>query len=68
MPYTYTTQRSLRRAFWAQHPHLTRRKIPNYSGHGTLHVTATRCAWVEWIDHLARDNQISQALAQRATL
>lgn len=45
-----------------------RRKIPNYSGNGTMHVTDTRCAWCDWIDALSRDGIISEALAQRATL
>ena len=63
-----TTQRELRRVFWEEHPHLTRRKIPNYSGNGTMHVTDTRCAWCDWIDFLSKDNIITQELAQRATL
>lgn len=68
MLYTITTQRALRRAFWEAHPELPRRKIPNYSGNGTMHVTDTRCAWCDWVDAMSRDNQISQELAQRATL
>lgn len=63
-----TTQKELRRAFWAQHPHLPRRKIRNYSGNGTMYPTDTRCAWVDWIDYMQKDRQISDALADRATL
>lgn len=63
-----TNQRELRKAFWEQHPNLQRRKITNYSGNGTMHVTDTRCAWCDWIDALSKDNIISQELAQRATL
>jgi len=63
-----TTQRELRRVFWQEHPNLTRKKIPNYAGNGRMHVTDTRCAFTDWIDYLSKDNQISQELAQRATL
>jgi hypothetical protein len=63
-----TTQRELRRAFWADHPTLQRKKIPNYSGNGTMHVTDTRCAWCDWLDYMSRSGQITQALAERATL
>ena len=66
-----TTQKELREAFWQAHAgikHITRRKIPNYSGNGTMHNTDTRCAWADFIDAMARDGQISNALAQRATL
>jgi hypothetical protein len=71
MAYAITTQRELRRHFWQQHQYdrnVTRRKIPNYSGNGTMHNTDTRCAWCDWIDGLSRDGTISQELAQRATL
>ena len=64
----FTTQRDLRRAFWEQHPQLDRRKIPNYDGTGVMFTTDTRCAWVDWIDCLSKDGQISEGLADRATL
>jgi hypothetical protein len=63
-----TTQRELRRMFWAQHPALQRKKITNYSGNGTMYVTDTRCAWCDWIDSLSKDGAISQELAGRAEL
>lgn len=63
-----TTQRDLRRLFWREHPNLDRRKITNYSGTGEMYRTDTRCAWVDFVDSLHRDGQISDALAQRATL
>lgn len=66
--YTYTTQKALRTAFWQQHPHLNREKIKNYSGDGLMYTTDTRCAFVEWLDGLERDGQVSRALAQHATL
>jgi len=63
-----TTQRALRKAFWAEHPSLPRKRITNYSGNGTMYHTDTRCAWIDWIDMLSKDGTISQELAYRATL
>jgi hypothetical protein len=66
-----TNQRDLRRAFWEAHKGLgqvTRRRITDYSGNGKMHNTDTRCAWCDWLDYMSKDNQISQELAQRATL
>ena len=68
MKYAITTQKELRERFWREHPHLHRKKIKNYSGNGTMHVTDTRCAWCDWIDMLSKSGEISQELAQRATL
>ena len=65
--YTYTTQIALRAAFWQQHPHLSRKKVKSYSGKGS-NTTDTRCAFVDWLDSLKRNGEVSQALAQRATL
>ena len=59
-----TNQRALRRAFWEAHA--------NTCAKGRLRngdrPTDTRVAWVDYIDYMARDGQISQELAQRATL
>lgn len=63
-----TTQKQLRRLFWQTFPNLPRRKIPNYSGNGTIYVTDTRCAWCDWLDALSKNDEISQELAGRATL
>lgn len=71
MPYTYTNQRELRAAFFAEHegvPGISRRRITNYAGTGKMHNTDTRCAWCDWLDSLARNGEISDALAQRASL
>lgn len=68
MAYEITTQRELRRRFWAEHPKLIRRKIRNYSGNGTMHVTDTRVAFCDWLDFMSKDGRISQELAERATL
>ena len=71
MNYTYTTQAQLRQAFWAEHPRLARRWINGPDRPirpQNWQPVDTRCAFVDWIDHLARDGQISEALAQRVTL
>ncbi len=67
-PYTYTTQREVRRAFWQAHPDLPRWKIRNYAGNGKMYVTDTRCAFSDFVDYLSKEGQISQELAQRVTL
>lgn len=66
--YPITNQQTLRLLFWEQHPGLPRRKIKNYAGTGTMYPTDTRCAFVDWIDMMCRNGQISEALANRATL
>lgn len=63
-----TTQKELRRVFRKHHPDLDFRKIKNYSGNGTIYKTDTRCAWVDFVDSMSRDGQITQELAERATL
>lgn len=68
MSYTYTNQKDLRKAFREQHPNLDFKKIKNYSGNGTMFKTDTRVAFTDWIDALEKNGDISQALAQRATL
>jgi hypothetical protein len=68
MNHRITTQRALRKAFWLAHPTLPRKRIKNYAGNGLMYPTDTRCAWVDWIDALARSNSISDELAERATL
>lgn len=68
MHYRITNQRQLRREFWKTFPTLPRRLIPDYSGKGKMYRTDTRCAWVDWLDALSKGGDISQELAQRATL
>lgn len=66
-----TNQAQVRAAFWRDHastPGVSRRKIKNYSGYGTMHNTDTRCAFVDYVDMLSRNGDISQALASRVTL
>lgn len=63
-----TNQRELRAAFWRDHPQVSRRKIPAYSGKGWMYCTDTRCAFVDWLDAMQKNGAISEALANRATL
>lgn len=63
-----TTQKDLRKQFWATFPGLPKRKIRDYSGNGMMYPTDTRCAWVDWIDSLSKTGEISDELAERATL
>lgn len=67
--YTYTSQAALRSAFWDAHPQLVCRRGPR----GRIlpqnsQPTTTRVVFCDWLDSLHRDGQISDALAQRATL
>ena len=64
----YTTQKQIRAAFWELYPDLPRRKITNYAGTGKMHQTDTRCAFCDFVDALNKGGQISDQLANRATL
>ena len=66
MKYSITTQKELRRQFWATFPELNRKKITY--GKGKEYVCDTRVVWVDWIDSLSKDGIISSELADRATL
>lgn len=63
-----TTQRELRAEFWRQHPRANRKKIKNYSGTGWMYHTDTRVMFCDWLDHMCRSGEVSEALAERATL
>ena len=70
-----TTQRQVRAAFWAawrrgefQPLRVTPRKITNYSGTGKMHNTDTRCTFVDWLDGLSKNGEVSAELADRVTL
>lgn len=63
------TQAEIHRAFWETYPDLTRRTTAR--GHTlpqNAQPTDTRCAFVDFVDHLVRDGVISEALAGRVTL
>ena len=68
MPYTYTNQKQIRKAFWESHPDADRKKIKDFRGTGKMHVTDTRVAFCDFLDYLQKDGQISEKLAQRTTL
>lgn len=61
-----TNQKQIRAAFWESFPDLSRKRIGK--GDDRRYCTDTRCAFVDYIDRLARDGEISPELAQRATL
>ena len=63
-----TTQKQIRAAFWAAHPAWMRAKIRDHAGTGRMYITDTRCAFVDFVDYLQTSGQISEALANRATL
>ncbi len=65
-----TNQRTLRSVFWAQHPHLDEQaRAAGIRSKGQNAQSAfTRCTFVDWIDYMQRSGQISEALADRATL
>jgi hypothetical protein len=67
--YYITNQKDLRREFWATHPTAShkRYKYGNTNEHND-YVTDTRCMWVDWLDYMQKSGEISQALAERATL
>ena len=58
-----TSVRDLRSTFWEQHPGLSRQRYRNGD-----YPADTRMAFVDYVDHCARDGLISERLAQRATL
>ena len=70
---TYTTQKQIRAAFWEAFPDLPRRRY-RYSWNRNdktaelVYPTDTRCAFVDFVDHLHRSEIISDQLANRATL
>lgn len=70
--YTYYTQAQVREAFWqlAQEcgANVSRRKITSYDGKGKMYNTDTRVAFVDFVESLHRNGEISDALANWVTL
>ena len=65
------TSSEVRRAFWREHPHLSRKKITDHSGTGKMYTTDTRCAFVDYVDYvdaLSKSGLVSEAVANRVTL
>lgn len=67
MEYSFTTQAQVRAAFWQGVSHNTGGSIQRKKVNGD-YTTDTRCEFVEFVDMLARDGHITEALAQRVTL
>lgn len=65
---TYTTQAQVRSAFWQGAPPEMRKRVPSHDGKGRMYNATTRSEFVDFVDMLARDHTISDALAQRVTL
>jgi hypothetical protein len=65
-----TTQKQIRAAFWQSHPdheaHALKWGIK--TAPQNRHNAATRTAWVDFVDYLAKEGEITEKLAFRATL
>jgi hypothetical protein len=57
-----TSQKQIRSEFWRAYPDLSRRRL------GADYPTDTRVLFIDFVDSLARNGDISEKLAQRATL
>jgi hypothetical protein len=54
--------------FWEEHPDLPNKRTVDF-GTGRKHYpTDTRCAFVEFVDYLHRNGDISDQVAQKVTL
>ena len=65
-----TTQKEIRATFWAEHPDLdaiARKRRTRSKGQNAQHCD-TRMIFIDWIDTLEKEGEISTALANRATL
>jgi hypothetical protein len=64
------TQTEIRRAFWSNHPELDKlaRERGTRSKRQNSQPTDIRVAFVDWVDSLAKDGQISAELAHNVTL
>jgi hypothetical protein len=68
-----TNQKQIRAAFWDAHPTLPRRRYrydwsQSNKTADLVYPMDTRCAFVDFVDSLARSGQITETLANRATL
>jgi hypothetical protein len=68
--YTYTTQKQVRAAFWDANPNFDyQARCAGIRSKGQNAQCATvRCAFVDFVDMLCRNEDISDNLAQRVTL
>lgn len=65
-----TSQKQLRALFWETFPEFEKiaRKNKTLSKGQNSQICDCRCAFVDWVDSLGRDGQISQRLLDNATL
>lgn len=65
-----TNQKQIRAAFWNCFPdfEFQAREAGIFSKSQNHHCATVRCAFVDFVDMLAKDGQISEKLANRATL
>jgi len=65
MAYRFNDEDEVRRGFWEDHPQFQ----PSDKGERQNDQPAdTRMAFVDWIDQLERNDEISEQLAERVTL
>jgi hypothetical protein len=65
MAYSITTQKDLRAAFWEAHPRCAAVRRP---GGQNAQGTDVRMTWCDYVEAMNRNGEISDALADRATL
>ena len=68
---TYTTQAEVRKAFWQQladSGDWETSRLYRVHKRQNDYPTDTRCAFVDYVDMLARSGEISEALAGKVTL
>ena len=65
-----TTQKAVRAAFWEAYPQFDEqaRAYGNRSKRQNEHCATVRCCFVDYVDSLQKDGEISEKLAQRVTL
>lgn len=65
-----TNQKQVRKSFWESHPVFEHqaREAGILSKPQNQHCATVRCAFVDYVGMLCKSGQISEALAQRATL
>lgn len=61
-----TNQKDLRAAFWDAHPKLSLSRRANKKQND--YPADIRMAWCDYVEYMHRDGNISDALANRATL
>ena len=65
-----TTQKQVRAAFWDAHPSFDHqaRAAGIRSKRQNEHCATVRCSFIDFVEYLHRDGQISDSLANRVTL